>query len=233
MLAVTLWVAVRMRFSVTALVLIFFGPCTDAFGVSRNWLPLRIAHATARKGGCAIRMDVVSPFDTTQQEQRVSAPQTGPLPLTFENVELVLDEMRPYLMADGGNVAVRDIDGGTVILELQGACGTCPSSSMTMKMGLERGLLEKIPEIISVEQVAAEGVEMTEDTIEEVLGEIRPFLKMAGGDVTLLSVDAGDLQPSCTLRLTGSGSTLRSIKAEIIQRLRDKMPSMAGVLWEE
>eukprot|EP00965_Chrysotila_dentata_P077069 2544713-Pleurochrysis_carterae.AAC.3 len=86
-----------------------------------------------------------------------SGPVVGPLALTLENVELVLDEMRPYLMADGGNVAVADIDGGVVRLELQGACGTCPSSTMTMKMGLERGLREKIPEIVEVEQVAPDG----------------------------------------------------------------------------
>ena len=68
----------------------------------------------------------------------------------------VLDEMRPYLLADGGNVAVREIEGPNVYLELQGACGTCPSSTMTMKMGLERGLKEKIPEIANVVQVPSE-----------------------------------------------------------------------------
>ena len=114
--------------------------------------------------------------------------------------------MRPYLIADGGNVALREIDGATVILELQGACGTCPSSSMTMKMGLERGLLEKIPEIIAVEQTHADGAPLTEEGVVEVLDEIRPFLKMARGDVELLSVDASDLQPSITLRLTGTGA---------------------------
>ena len=45
-------------------------------------------------------------------------------------------------MSDGGNVAVSDIDGDIVRLELQGACGTCPSSTMTMKMGLEKPLKE-------------------------------------------------------------------------------------------
>ena len=55
-----------------------------------------------------------------------------------------------------------------VVLELQGACGSCPSSSMTMKYGPERGLLEKIPEIVSVEQVSAEGAMLTEDAVEEV-----------------------------------------------------------------
>ena len=75
------------------------------------------------------------------------------LALTQDNVENVLDELRPYLMADGGNVELVDIEGPTVKLKLQGACGSCPSSAMTLKMGIERRLREKIPEIVEVEQV--------------------------------------------------------------------------------
>ena len=45
----------------------------------------------------------------------------GPLPLTFENVELVLDDVRPYLQNDGGDVAIKEIDGTDVYLTLQGA----------------------------------------------------------------------------------------------------------------
>ncbi|RMF22443.1 MAG: NifU family protein [Cyanobacteria bacterium J083] len=74
------------------------------------------------------------------------------LALTNENVEQVLDELRPYLMADGGNVELVEIDGPIVKLRLQGACGSCPSSTMTLKMGIERRLREKIPEIAEVEQ---------------------------------------------------------------------------------
>lgn len=76
------------------------------------------------------------------------------LALTSENVESVLDELRPYLMADGGNVELVEIDGPTVRLRLQGACGSCPSSTMTLRMGIERRLREFIPEIAEVEQVA-------------------------------------------------------------------------------
>ncbi|MBD2481673.1 NifU family protein [Planktothrix sp. FACHB-1365] len=72
------------------------------------------------------------------------------LALTEDNVETVLDELRPYLMADGGNVEIVDIDGPIVQLRLQGACGSCPSSTMTLKMGIERRLREKIPEIAEV-----------------------------------------------------------------------------------
>ncbi|MBF2036167.1 MAG: NifU family protein [Leptolyngbyaceae cyanobacterium T60_A2020_046] len=75
------------------------------------------------------------------------------LALTNENVEKVLDELRPYLMADGGNVELVELDGPVVRLRLQGACGSCPSSAMTLRMGIERRLREFIPEIAEVEQV--------------------------------------------------------------------------------
>lgn len=73
--------------------------------------------------------------------------------LTVDNVENVLDELRPYLMSDGGNVELVDIDGPIVKLRLQGACGSCPSSTMTLRMGIERRLRDAIPEIAEVEQV--------------------------------------------------------------------------------
>lgn len=74
--------------------------------------------------------------------------------LTPENVEKVLDDLRPYLMSDGGNVELVELDGPVVKLRLQGACGSCPSSAMTLKMGIERRLIEFIPEISEVMQVA-------------------------------------------------------------------------------
>jgi Fe-S cluster biogenesis protein NfuA len=75
------------------------------------------------------------------------------LDLSIENVESVLDQLRPYLMADGGNVELVELDGPVVKLRLQGACGSCPSSTMTLKMGIERKLRETIPDILEVEQV--------------------------------------------------------------------------------
>jgi Fe-S cluster biogenesis protein NfuA len=75
------------------------------------------------------------------------------LALNTLNVENVLDELRPYLMSDGGNVELVEIEGPTVRLRLQGACGSCPSSAMTLKMGIERKLKEEIPDIAEIEQV--------------------------------------------------------------------------------
>lgn len=91
-------------------------------------------------------------------------------PLTEENVEKVLDEVRPGLMADGGNVALHEIDGLVVVLKLQGACGSCPSSTMTLKMGIETRLRDKIPEIESVEQIVdtETGLELNGENVEKV-----------------------------------------------------------------
>jgi len=130
--------------------------------------PAHACHAV-RPRATTVRLEVTSPFNEGSDAAE-AVPVDGPLDLTLDNVELVLDTMRPYLMADGGNVAVVDIEGGIVKLELQGACGSCPSSTMTMKMGLERGLLEKIPEIIAVEQVVPSGPQLTEEGIDE--GEV-------------------------------------------------------------
>ncbi|MEI6830057.1 MAG: NifU family protein [Synechococcaceae cyanobacterium ELA445] len=90
----------------------------------------------------------------TPTAAEIATPEvTDPRALTVENVERVLDELRPYLMADGGNVEIVEIDGPIVKVRLQGACGTCPSSTMTLKMGIERKLREEIPEVSEVIQV--------------------------------------------------------------------------------
>ncbi|WP_392350493.1 NifU family protein [Parasynechococcus sp.] len=78
---------------------------------------------------------------------------TETMALTLDNVEKVLDELRPFLMADGGNVEVVELDGPIVKVRLQGACGSCPSSTMTLKMGIERKMRESIPEVSEVVQV--------------------------------------------------------------------------------
>ena len=91
---------------------------------------------------------------TAQPEAAAEAPAGfDSRALTLDNVERVLDELRPYLMADGGNVEIVEIDGPVVKVRLQGACGSCPSSTMTLKMGIERKLRESIPEVSEVVQV--------------------------------------------------------------------------------
>jgi Fe-S cluster biogenesis protein NfuA len=71
-----------------------------------------------------------------------------------EQVRIALDAVRPYLQADGGDVELVDVtDDGIVSVRLTGACGGCPMSQMTLQMGIERTLKERVPEVTKVKAV--------------------------------------------------------------------------------
>jgi len=71
-----------------------------------------------------------------------------------KRVSEAIDEVRPYLQADGGDVELVDVEGATVKVRLKGACGCCPMAMMTLKAGIEQRVRERVPEIKEV--VAAE-----------------------------------------------------------------------------
>ncbi|MCD0487264.1 NifU family protein [Pedobacter sp. MC2016-14] len=68
-----------------------------------------------------------------------------------ERVEQALETIRPYLMADGGDVAIEEITAENVVkLKLLGNCGSCKMSFMTMKAGIEQAIVKAVPEITGV-----------------------------------------------------------------------------------
>lgn len=159
-------------------------------------------------------------------------------------------------MADGGNVEFVEIDGPIVKLKLQGACGSCPSSTTTMTMGIERRLKERIPEILEVEQVAfhntvhlaswtqlswhsalahaifmqildeVQGLDLTEENVELTLDEIRPYLVGTGGGE--LSCE-GIEGPIVKVKITGPAANVMTVRVAITQKLREKIPLIAAV----
>ncbi|AXF56139.1 NifU family protein [Salicibibacter kimchii] len=68
-------------------------------------------------------------------------------------VREVLEKLRPFLLRDGGDVELVEVEDGIVKLRLMGACGTCPSSTITLKAGIERALTEEVPGVTEIEQV--------------------------------------------------------------------------------
>lgn len=71
-----------------------------------------------------------------------------------EKIQQALDKVRPSLQADGGDVQLVDVDeNGLVKVKLTGACGGCPMSQMTLKMGIEKVLKQNVPEVTRVESV--------------------------------------------------------------------------------
>jgi Fe-S cluster biogenesis protein NfuA len=71
----------------------------------------------------------------------------------YDEVLEVLDKLRPFLQRDGGDVELVDVEGGIIKLKLMGACGSCPSSTITLKAGIERALLEEVEGVQEVVQV--------------------------------------------------------------------------------
>jgi Fe-S cluster biogenesis protein NfuA len=71
----------------------------------------------------------------------------------YDEVMEVLDKLRPFLQRDGGDCELVDVEDGIVKLRLIGACGSCPSSTITLKAGIERALLEEVEGVVEVQQV--------------------------------------------------------------------------------
>jgi len=69
------------------------------------------------------------------------------------DIEGVLDRVRPAMEADGGGVELISVEGGLVRIRLNGTCLTCPSASLTMKLGIERTLRDSIPWITEIVRV--------------------------------------------------------------------------------
>jgi Fe-S cluster biogenesis protein NfuA len=67
-----------------------------------------------------------------------------------EKVQEVIDKIRPMLQRDGGDIQLIDVEDGIVKVKLTGACGSCPMSQMTLKMGVENALKKEIPEVKEV-----------------------------------------------------------------------------------
>ena len=70
-----------------------------------------------------------------------------------EDVKTALNEIRPNLQADGGDVEFVEMDGNVVKVRLTGACGGCPMAAMTLKNGIEVYIKKKVPTVASVESV--------------------------------------------------------------------------------
>ncbi|WJX79885.1 NifU-like protein 1, chloroplastic [Trifolium repens] len=144
--------------------------------------------------------------------------------LTASNVDLVLEDVRTYLISDGGNVDVVSVENGVVSLKLQGACESCPSSTTTMKMGIERVLKEKFGDSIKDIVQVYDDDQARETTVEAVnnhLEILRPAIKNYGGSVEVLSVEGGD----CVVEYVGPESIGSGVKAAI----KEKFPDILNV----
>lgn len=99
-------------------------------------------------------------------------------------------------------------------------------------MGLERKLKERIPEIAEVVQSFPNVPILTTENIETVLDTVRPFLSVAGGKISIVSLTGvGGLQPTVALKMDGTAAALQSVKIEIMQRIQRHFAQSLKIDW--
>ena len=103
-----------------------------------------------------LRSGEMAVFDTGHDEAGLSPVERSEVEKKI--IALLDDEVRPAIAQDGGDCSFEGFRDGVVYLRLTGACGTCPSSTATLKYGIERLMQEEIPEVKAVESVSGEGL---------------------------------------------------------------------------
>jgi len=139
---------------------------------------------------------VASPF---AQNSLFGVTGGAALELTAANVDAALEEVRPYLIADGGNVKVVSVDMETrsVQLSLQGACGSCASSTVTMKQGIEKTLRSKfadLGEVVDVGQADPEAAPLSVDLVYQKLEALMPAITALGGSIRVVSAADSEVE---------------------------------------
>lgn len=127
------------------------------------------------------------------------------LKLNAETVDKVLETVRPYLIQDGGNVSVQQVnpDSKQIVLKLEGACGSCSSSTVTMSLGIEKVLKENFGHEIDIIQLEEEALhELTLEAVKEEVSRMGPAMKAMGANVDIIHVD-----PSGEVKIQFSGSS--------------------------
>jgi NFU1 iron-sulfur cluster scaffold homolog, mitochondrial len=106
------------------------------------------------------KVEVVAEEPVIPETSAVSEVPEGGLELTMENVQEVFDDyVRPGLQSDGGDITLLKIEENDIYVRLVGACSTCPSSVMTMKMGVEALLQEEFPTMRELIDVTSQETE--------------------------------------------------------------------------
>ena len=171
----------------------------DEFDMEMMGDAMAIAAGSVNSNSMVLPSTIISPFASSNNGKgtdNAKSESTSNLQFNLESVDTVLNEVRPYLIADGGNVKVIEVDDveRKVYLQLQGACGSCASSTITMQMGIERILREKFPSLVEVVKVeendtAPKELSDYEALVDAEIQRIRPAITAMGGNIQLQSVN--------------------------------------------
>mmetsp|Transcript_5262 Transcript_5262/g.7131 ORF Transcript_5262/g.7131 Transcript_5262/m.7131 type:complete len:245 (+) Transcript_5262:117-851(+) len=173
------------------------------------------------------REQIVSPFEEEKKNDGKVYDE-----LTPENVESVLDRVRPYLMADGGNVEVMQVvpEAGIISLQLQGACGSCPSSQQTLKLGIEKELFDAFGGLLkSVQEVKPGRPPVTVEMVDKFLDQLRPAIENYGGWMEVTGVEDG----VCNINYKGPAMIATGIRDAVKEGFKNDFETVVVLIVEE
>ncbi len=97
--------------------------------------------------------DPTTTDELDDDESTQEAPATDAGPVDMEALLETIEYVRPALQADGGDLVLLGVEGGTINLQMVGACGGCPMSMMTLKAGIERIMFDRVPGVTEVNAI--------------------------------------------------------------------------------
>ncbi|OAF69960.1 hypothetical protein A3Q56_02303 [Intoshia linei] len=112
-------------------------------------------------------------FDKVEGSKKISTDNESDAEVIEMINELLDSRIRPTVQEDGGDIEYRGYSNGVIKLKLQGACSNCPSSSITLKSGIQNMIQYYIPEVLSVEEVFDESDQIAKDEFENLETKIR------------------------------------------------------------
>lgn len=170
------------------------------------------------EGGEGQQREMTTPF--AQASVHRAMKEHNQVVMNMETVDKALDEVRPYLQADGGDVEVVEVENGRVLLRLQGQCSSCTASDSTMSMGIERALRanfgDQLLEVIEVGGGSA-AVSTSLGTVNAAVGGLRGAIEAYGGTVEVDTVDP----PHAVILYTGVKSLAYGLKMALMDQFKD------------
>mmetsp|Transcript_38603 Transcript_38603/g.73981 ORF Transcript_38603/g.73981 Transcript_38603/m.73981 type:complete len:254 (-) Transcript_38603:2315-3076(-) len=164
---------------------------------------------------------MVSPFEGEAGSSAAAGLPTAKYDeINFDTVNAVLDTVRPYLIADGGNVTVMQVipEAGIVSLKMEGACGSCPSSQETLKLGIEKALKDAFGDMLQkVQEVKDAPQDATVAMVDKFLDQLRPAIHNYKGTVEVTGIE----DHVCNIKYKGPPMIAPGIKDAVQEHFKD------------
>jgi len=177
--------------------------------------------------------EVISPFaesrssDENSSAGMVQQDDSNYTEMTEENVDYILETVRPYLNQDGGNVALVSVLDGVVTVRLEGSCSSCPSSAVTMRNGIEHALRNAFgPQLKEVTQVQF-SAPATLDAVNDHLSLFKPTLNRYDGDISCIAV----LDGVATVMFRGPDMMFPGVAKALRERFPGQIESIDKIEW--